>query len=152
MNVQEELLAPCGLYCGVCAIRIAAANDNQKFKEKLAPVYGVKADDIQCEGCMSRDEDMVFVYCKVCPIKTCVKEKKLSGCHQCDEFPCKQVDEFSIPVGKKVIMRAIPQWRELGTEEWVRQEESRYTCPQCGNALFRGARRCNQCKVSVDLD
>ncbi|MBU2510861.1 DUF3795 domain-containing protein [bacterium] len=152
MTIQNELLSPCGLYCGVCAIYIADKENNQKFKEKLAPVYAVKPEELQCKGCMSQDEDSIFFYCKICPIKTCAKEKGFEGCYQCDDFPCDHIDKFSIPVGKKVILRAIPQWKELGTQEWVKQEEERYTCPKCGNKLFRGAKRCNQCKESVDLD
>ena len=57
-----------------------------------------------------------------------------------------------MPVGKKVIMRAIPYWRKWGTEKWVKDEEARYLCPDCGHMLFRGAKRCNKCKVEVDLD
>jgi predicted RNA-binding Zn-ribbon protein involved in translation (DUF1610 family) len=57
-----------------------------------------------------------------------------------------------MPVGKRVILRAIPAWREKGTERWVREEEERYHCPDCGHRLFRGAKRCNRCKRAVDLD
>lgn len=28
----------------------------------------------------------------------------------------------------------------------------RYICPQCGQTVFRGAARCNQCKAALDLD
>lgn len=55
-------------------------------------------------------------------------------------------------VGKKVILRAIPYWREVGTEKWVRDEEARYVCPVCGNRVFRGVVRCNRCKEELDLD
>ena len=51
-----------------------------------------------------------------------------------------------------MILRAIPYWREHGTEKWIADEEARYVCPECGNKLFRGAQRCNQCKTAVDLD
>jgi len=57
-----------------------------------------------------------------------------------------------MPVGKKVILRAIPHWRSVGTEKWVEDEEARYLCPSCGHKLFRGAKQCNKCKTSVDLD
>ena len=57
-----------------------------------------------------------------------------------------------MPVGKKVIMRAVPHWREVGTEQWVADEEARYVCPSCGAELFRGAKRCRQCKEPVDAD
>ena len=61
----------------------------------------------------------------------------------CREFP---------KVGKKVILRAIPYWREVGTEKWIEDEEARYVCPDCGNKVFRGAMTCNRCKARLDLD
>ncbi len=151
MNVQKELLAPCGLYCGVCGIRIAHANNDLKFKEKLAPIYGLKPEEIHCAGCKGNPDD-VIVFCRMCPIKSCTTERGHEGCHQCDEFPCKHIESFPIAVGKKVILRAIPQWRQLGTEKWVEEEEKRYHCPKCGYQAFRGAKRCRECKEPLDLD
>ena len=149
MAVKKELLAPCGLYCGVCGILIAHRDDNLKFKERLTAVYGVGVDDIRCQGCLSDD---LFKYCRICPIRSCTTEKGIEGCHQCADFPCNFLEGFPLPVGKKVILRAIPAWRELGTERWVEEEEKRYHCPHCGSALFRGAKRCRECKEPVDVD
>jgi hypothetical protein len=149
MEINKEWLAPCGLYCGVCAIMIAHRNDNQKFKERLCGIYGVTADEINCEGCLS---DNPFKFCAMCHIKDCTREKGYEGCHQCDEFPCEHIETFPIEVGKKVILRAIPQWREMGTEAWVEAEHARYRCPECGYDLFRGAKRCRNCKTEVDMD
>lgn len=149
MSVERELLAPCGLYCGVCAIYIADRDSNLKFKERLTDVYGVGVGDIHCRGCLSDD---VFGYCRVCPIRECIQEKGIEGCHKCDEFPCRFIGDFPLPVGKKVILRAVPAWRELGTERWLAEELERYHCPECGCALFRGAKRCRNCKAKVDVD
>jgi hypothetical protein len=148
--VDERLLAPCGLYCGVCAILIADRDNNQKFKERLVTVYGLQSpEDIHCEGCLSDDR---FAYCRVCPIRDCCATKGFEGCHQCDEFPCDLIEAFPMPVGKKVILRAIPEWKELGTEAWVEREEKRYRCPQCDYPLFRGTKRCRNCGTEVDVD
>ena len=151
MQAKEEQVPPCGLYCGVCAIMYATRDDNQKFREKLAPVYGVTPEQIYCEGCLAED-DKVFFYCRVCPVKSCTREKGYDGCHQCDDFPCEFIENFPIPVGKKVIMRAVPRWREVGTEAWVEEEEKRYVCPKCGARLFRGAKSCRECREPVDVD
>jgi hypothetical protein len=154
-NINKNLLAPCGLYCGVCSIHIADRDNNLKFKNILADLYKPmtkSADDIKCSGCLAESEEDIFLYCKTCPIRDCVKSKGFNGCYQCDDFPCKFIDRFPIPVGKKVIMRAIPRWRDIGTEKWVEEEEKRYHCPECGNSLFRGAKRCNQCRNAVDVD
>ena len=153
VEVKKELLAPCGLWCGVCSIYIAHKNNNLKFKEKLFPVYKAFAknlNDIACTGCLS--EGTVFPVCQVCSIKKCCKGKNIEGCYQCEEFPCKYTDNFPIPVGKKVILRAVPFWRDHGTEKYIEAEMDRYRCPECGNQLFRGAKRCNKCKVPVNVD
>lgn len=163
MAINPDFVAPCGLYCGVCAIHIAGRDHNTKFKERLVGLYqggvagkgtlpnsqGLTVEDIHCNGCLSGD---TFMHCRQCQIRRCTQEKGYIGCHQCADFPCAYIDDFPMAVGKKVILRAIPYWREHGTEKWIADEEARYVCPQCGNQLFRGAARCNQCKASVDLD
>jgi len=149
MGVEKELLAPCGLYCGVCGILIADRDNNDKFKERLAALYLCRPEDIECNGCMAEKR---FSYCRQCPIRDCTEEKRIEGCHQCGDFPCSFIDNFPMEVGRKVMLRAIPEWRELGTEEWVRREEERYRCPECGYSLFRGAKRCRSCKTEVDVD
>ena len=156
MESRKELAAPCGLYCGVCGVYIAHRENNLKFKERLRDFYqkGLGAatlvvDDIRCEGCLS---GVISIFCQTCQIRSCTIEKGIEGCHQCSDFPCRFIDDFPIPVGKKVILRAIPFWREYGTEKWIEEEEKRYHCPHCGYKLFRGAKRCRNCKEPVDVD
>jgi hypothetical protein len=157
MEISENFLAPCGLYCGVCGVYIAMRDNNTDFLERLLGVYQsnipgldhLTVKDLECDGCLS---DRKSVFCLYCSIRDCVKVKGYDGCHQCAEFPCEHIEKFPMPVGKKVILRAIPYWREHGTEKWVRDEEARYLCPVCGHAMFRGAKRCHKCKTSVDLD
>lgn len=149
MENKGKLAAPCGLYCGVCGVYIAQRDNNIKFKERLTTVYDVTVDDIKCQGCLS---DQLFVFCLTCAIRSCTIEKGIEGCHQCNDFPCKFIENFPLPVGKKVILRAIPTWRELGNDGWMEEEEKRYHCPHCGYELFRGAKRCRNCREQVDVD
>ena len=155
VEIKKELMAPCGLYCGVCAVYIAHRDNNIKFKERIVKVYSPftkTTDDIKCTGCMSEINEEIFGFCQQCKIRDCVKTKGFDGCHQCEKFPCVYIKRFPMPVGKKVIMRAIPFWKERGTEKYVEEEEKRYHCPECGNSLFRGAKKCNQCQIPVDVD
>ncbi|HYA43805.1 MAG TPA: DUF3795 domain-containing protein [Syntrophobacteraceae bacterium] len=163
MKINPDFISPCGLYCGVCAIYIADRDDNRKFKELLVTLFkgefpgkgklpnseNLSVEDIRCRGCLSNEP---FMYCRQCEIKACTKAKGYSGCHECREFPCRYIEDFPMTIGKKVILRAVPYWREVGTEKWVQDEEARYICPECGNKVFRGAARCNECKASLDLD
>ena len=50
MQNKKKLATPWGLYCGVCGVYIAHRDDNIKFKDRLAAVYGVAVDDVKCEG------------------------------------------------------------------------------------------------------
>ena len=163
MKQNPDFISPCGLYCGVCAIYIAHCDKNQKFKERLVNLYKGKVagkgtlpnanifstKDIHCKGCLSED---LFMHCTQCEIRDCTKEKGYTGCHQCDEFPCRFIENFPMTIGKKVILRSVPYRREFGTKKWIQDEEARYYCPECGNKVFRGVTKCNQCKIKLDLD
>jgi hypothetical protein len=157
MDINSNLLASCGLECGVCGVYYATRDKNNKFMETLLNFYqdkipgleNVSIDDLKCKGCLS---DQTSIFCRTCSIKDCTRKKGYAGCHECHEFPCEHIENFPMPIGKKVILRTIPYWRQEGTEKFVADEEARYVCPDCGNKIFRGAKRCNKCKISLDLD
>ena len=157
MAIDPDFVSPCGLYCGVCGVHYASRDSNEKFMEKLLNVYKGKISglddlttkDLYCKGCLS---DNPNVFCKVCAIRDCTQEKGYQGCHECNAWPCEHIENFPMPVGKKVIMRVIPYWREHGTEKFIQDEEARYVCPECGHQIFRGAKRCNKCRTAIDLD
>lgn len=163
MEINPAFASPCGLYCGVCAIHLADRDGNVKLKEKLVNLYkggtsgkgalpnseNLCVADMHCRGCLSDD---LFMHCQQCDIRNCTQAKGIEGCHQCDDFPCKFINEFSMAVGKKVILRSVAHRRQVGTAQWIIDEEARYHCPQCGAKAFRGAMRCNQCKAELNLD
>jgi hypothetical protein len=155
---NKDLMAPCGLYCGTCAIYIATRDGNEKLKAILGNLYGTKPEETECYGCKQADPPKkLYSFCKDCKIRNCVKSKDYYSCHQCSEWPCTMIENFGFATGVKVMKRTIPIWRakvaELGDEkgsvEWARAECARYHCPSCGNPLFRGAQQCRSCKKSV---
>lgn len=155
---DRRLMAPCGLYCGACGVYIATRDGNDKFRAVMANLYGTKAEETQCLGCMQPEPaEKLYSWCAMCAIRSCVRGKGFYSCHQCDRWPCSLIDGFSLATGLKVMKRAIPLWRdkvhqhgnEEGSVEWARAELERYHCPDCGNPLFRGAKRCRMCKEDV---
>jgi hypothetical protein len=142
--VDENLLSPCGLYCGVCGIRTAYLSGKSSFIAAMAKTYGVKPEQIKCDGCRSNSP---FILCATCPIKSCAEERNLVGCHECSEWPCDNVRDFSFVPARGEMMRAIPLWRELGTEKWIEYEMKYFSCKECGAQLFRGVRRCRNCNT-----
>ncbi len=74
MEVNKNLIAPCGLYCGWC------------------PFYVFKPKEYSCGGCWSRDK---------CRIRDCAVSRGLKLCTYCKDFPCdklykmyKNMDKF----------------------------------------------------------
>ena len=160
---NRELMAPCGLHCGFCGVYIATRDRNEKFRNIMASLYGTKPEETECLGCMQPDSsDKLYVGCKVCTIRDCVKSKGYYSCHQCMEWPCDKIEAFGYATGRRVMARTIPVWRakvaeygdEEGSVEWVRAECERYHCSSCGAPLFRGAQTCRSCKrpVADELD
>ncbi|RJP52004.1 MAG: DUF3795 domain-containing protein [Anaerolineaceae bacterium] len=86
MAINPNFISPCGLYCGVCAIYIAARDNNIKLKERLVNLYKggtpgmgtlpnsdkLSTENIHCGGCLSDD---LFLHCQQCEIRSCTKEK-----------------------------------------------------------------------------
>ena len=119
------MISHCALYCGVFAIYIAHRDNNHKFNERLVDLYKgefpgkgilpnsekLSIQEIKCRGCLSNEQ---FIHCQQCEIRACTREKRYIGCHQCEESPCQHIEAFPMTVGKKVILRAIPYWREVG--------------------------------------
>ena len=156
--VNRDLMAPCGLYCGVCGVYIATRDRNEKFKAIMGNLYGLKPEEAECIGCVQPDPPQKLAsLCKLCTIRDCIKSKGYYSCHQCEEWPCNIIEKFNISTGLRVMKRTIPIWRakvaehgdEKGSIEWARSECERYHCPSCGEPLFRGAQRCRACKKEV---
>ena len=160
---DKRLMAPCGLYCGACGVYISKRDGDSKFRKVLARLYRSNPEETECLGCMQKEPvECLFGFCVSCDIRKCILEKSFYSCHQCGDFPCSLIENFVVPVGQRVINRAIPKWREFvaelgdekGSEEWARSECERYHCSECGHPLFRGAVRCRNCKreVAHELD
>ena len=155
---NKDLMAPCGLYCGVCGVYIATRDGDEKFKTLLANRYGTKPEDTQCLGCMQPDPPRrLYSFCQTCTRRECIKSKGYYSCHQCAEWPCDKIEQARFATGLRVMKRTIPIWRakvaeygdEKGSVEWARWECQRYHCSSCGKPLFRGAQRCRACEKDV---
>ena len=155
---NKDLMAPCGLHCGMCGVYIATRDGNEKFKTVMGNLYGTKPEETECLGCMQSDPPKnLYFFCTDCEIRDCVKSKGYYSCHQCEDWPCHLIKNFPLATGVRVMERTIPLWRdkvardgdEEGSVEWVRAECERYHCPSCGKPLFRGAQRCRACKEPV---
>jgi len=72
---DKSLMAPCGLFCGVCGVYITTRDGNEKFKAMMGNLYVKKPHETECLGCMQPDPPKkLYGYCKSYSTRNCVKE------------------------------------------------------------------------------
>lgn len=105
MEDQKWLTAVCGLDCGSCDIRraptdaVAAQRILAWFREmgwldENEGLSEVIQRSMYCTGC--RGDRSVHWSPDCWILKCCADEKGLDFCHECDVFPCEQLNEWSM--------------------------------------------------------
>jgi hypothetical protein len=90
------LVSVCGLNCAKCDI-YQAGHGNEKLREEMVEWFRkernetVKPEQIRCEGCRGSLE---VHWSPDCRIMLCAEKKALQYCFQCEDFPCKILEEF----------------------------------------------------------
>jgi hypothetical protein len=144
---KEHLAAACGTYCGACPAYLAKHSEDEQIKMKpqkrfsSGPTKALKGippsnwmDGLLCDGCLSGGQ--IAFHCQNCAIRKCAANKQNdSRCSDCEELPCYRITNL-INMGsylhRKEYLPNLKKIREMGVQEWVKYEEERWRCPQCG--------------------
>ena len=113
-KIDVSMFAPCGMNCKVC------------YKH----CYHKKT----CVGCLNSDKGKPE-HCRKCKIKDCIKEKSLSYCFECDEYPCKLIKSLEKSYKKRYQASLIENSRFVqghGLEPFMEWQKEKFTCPKCG--------------------
>jgi hypothetical protein len=92
--MESILMAFCGLDCRECPVFVATAKDDDVARQKVAQEWTpialehwtkepLKASDMNCRGCKS---DLIFLGCRLCPMRNCSSGKGYDHCGQCAEL------------------------------------------------------------------
>ncbi len=104
MIKKESMIAPCGLDCEPCSIRMipldaeTAEEAIEWFKQMgwLKEDEGVKEAierNLYCKGCHSDRDDVHWSPdCGI--LKCCLDEKNLEFCYECEDFICEQLKKW----------------------------------------------------------
>lgn len=129
--IEPEMFAPCGMNCIVC------------YKH----CYHKKP----CDGCLKSDRGKPE-HCRKCGIKDCIREKGLSYCFECTEYPCRQIKYLEKSYRTRYgasLMDNSRFVREKGLEAFMEQQKENYTCPQCGGIISIHDQECSECQRKV---
>jgi len=137
-----ELVGFCGVCCGACTT-YRAYNDNDESLVEWEIRTGMPKEEIFCEGCRS---GLVNKWCSECKFRKCVEGKKIENCFQCETFPCKMLVDFSKTRPHRTLgLRNLVQLKDARIEDWLKEQEKRWTCSSCGKKLHWYAERCPKC-------
>lgn len=121
---NQDLIAPCGLYCGEC----------QALQDK------------RCEGCISR-KGLCLKYTRICKIYSCcADEKGLRFCGECEDFPCEKFANFFVtPAWYSEVVNNLKTIKNEGAEKFLKEQVSR-VIGLINCAEEKGIKHCSQCK------
>jgi len=134
VTFDRTMIAPCGMNCGTC--------------------IGYLRDKNKCCGCWPESGSKPK-YCVSCRIKNCdLLEKTTSKfCYDCENFPCqrlKQLDKrYRTKYNTSFILNLL-SIKEIGITEFLRNENSRWTCPNCGSTLSVHRDNCLNCNIEYN--
>ncbi|MFC1536172.1 DUF3795 domain-containing protein [Candidatus Neomarinimicrobiota bacterium] len=115
-----ELIAPCGMNCGICLGHLRYKN--------------------QCPGCRKKDA-YESSYGRKCIIRSCqiLKENNWKFCSdKCDKYPCIRLRNLNKRYRTKYNMSMIENLENIkgnGIRKFVKSEKARWACPECGGTV-----------------
>ncbi len=125
---RKNLVAYCGLYCGLCDWHVRLPQRATALKESLEraqvpPPRPVQqylqslshpGEDKRCRGGKCGPK---------CAIKKCAVQKGVTVCAECAEFPCKLVK--TLAKSEPTLVHDGERIRKIGLDAWIEEQEQR---------------------------
>ena len=131
---SNELIAPCGMNCGICIGFFGYTMSGEKRK-------------ITCIGCKPRDKSCAHLK-KFCEKLT---KNEFEYCYECIDFPCKPLQKLDNKYRNRFNMSMIENLeyiKEKGMNKFLQEQEKKYTCPICQGIICVHNNRCYSCEAS----
>lgn len=133
IKLKASLIAPCGMNCGLC--------------------YGYQRTKNNCSGCITKSPNKPK-YCTVCKIKNCehLAESHSKYCAYCKVYPCTRIKKLDKRYRTRYGMSMIENLnmiKESGIRKFVKFENQRWVCPDCGNIVCVHKNACLVCGTKI---
>ena len=128
-----ELIAPCGMNCGICKAYLAYTHGVAQQRGKVT----------HCAGCLPRGKN--------CYIKRGCKKltkHKIQSCSECDTLPCKHLAHLDKRYRERYGMSMVENLKQLkaeGMEQFLASQRERFKCPSCGDVVCVHDGKCYSC-------
>ena len=143
---ERDLAGACGIYCGACGIyRMYKDQDTERLEQAAREVFHCRPEDICCEGCRG---PLDCRWSPQCQILACTRERGLTFCHECTDFPCDDLSAFSAD-RSDIPLTNLRRLAEAGLEVWLAEQEARWRCPACGKPVDIYSKACRACGAEL---
>jgi len=118
--MNEELIAPCGMNCGICSGYLAFKHDVKSKGIRMA----------YCSGCRPRDKKCAFLK-KRCNL---LLSGQLQYCYECQDYPCeglRHIDKRYRALYRMSMIENLEYIRKNGAGQFLEKEEEKWKCPEC---------------------
>lgn len=132
--MNENLIAPCGMNCGLCIAYQFMKKDLNKlgFHRKY------------CPGCIPRGEHCTHMG-HICEL---LGKGIVRFCYECEDFPCKRLKALDKRYRTKYNMSMIENLeciKKNGMEQFLQKEERKWRCSKCGDIICCHNALCLNC-------
>ena len=131
-----ELIAPCGMNCGVCKGYLAYTHGVPRVRGKVT----------YCAGCQPR--------AKNCYIKRNCKKltrREIQSCSECDTMPCEKLAHLDERYRTRYGMSMVENLKVLkakGMDGFLKEQAERFRCPSCGGVVSVHDGKCYGCGLT----
>ena len=128
-----ELIAPCGMNCGICKGYLAYTHQVPRARGKIS----------YCAGCQPR--------AKNCYIKRNCKKlthHEVKYCSECETMPCEKLSHLDKRYREHYGMSMVENLRILKSkevDEFLKDQAERFRCPNCGYVICVHDAKCYSC-------
>jgi len=139
-DLDEELIAPCGMNCGICSSYLAYKNN---MEGKGFP---------NCIGCRARNKQCAFLK-KRCKDNLKLLTGEIQFCFECSFYPCINLAGLDNRYRQRFGMSMIDNLNEIkdkGLNYFIKNQYKKYKCPKCANLMSVHSRKCFVCDKIAD--
>lgn len=122
--MEERLIAPCGMNCGICSRYLALKNNIRSKGVNIA----------YCTGCRPRKRQCATL------VKRCswLLSGQVKYCYECDQFPCTNLVRLDERYRANYRMSMIENLKNIGRngiQAFLKAEAEKWKCPGCGQPV-----------------
>jgi len=121
---REDLIAPCGMNCGLCVAYQSQILDLKKkgFHRQY------------CQGCIARGKNCLHMgdSCEL------LRDGRVRFCFECTDFPCRRLKVLDKRYRTKYHMSMIENLKSIqenGIDAFMVEQDKRWKCEKCGGEI-----------------